>query len=271
MPVALETQHDVDQVLQGPGARDRAVLGDVSDDDHRQMAGLGDPDQRGGHLADLGDPTGRTVGVLGRHRLHGVDDEQCGGDLLDVAEDGPQVTLGRQVELLGKIPGAFGAHPHLGDRLLAGHVQRAASLLRPGRRHLQQQGRLADTRLAGQQHHRAGHQAAAEHPVQFAHPGHRPVRGLPPHLGDGHGLVARRDRSGRLGQRAGARPLLHHGAPLLALTAAADPFRGGPPALGTDVRITGGGGGLRSRHGCSLERGADIGRWSAAGSGRTGR
>ena len=47
VPVALELQHDVDQVLQHPRPGHRAVLGDVADQHHRQAAFLGQRDQRG--------------------------------------------------------------------------------------------------------------------------------------------------------------------------------------------------------------------------------
>ncbi len=53
--VALEVQHHVDEVLEHPRAGDRAVLGDVADEDGGDVAGLGDPDQRGRDLLDLGD------------------------------------------------------------------------------------------------------------------------------------------------------------------------------------------------------------------------
>ena len=101
--------------------------------------------------------------------LHGVDDEQLGPDLLDVAEHRAEVGLGGEVELVVHPAGAVGAQPHLGGRLLAGDVERAAR--GPGRLrgHLEQQRGLADAGLAGQQDRRAGHQPAAEHPVELGH------------------------------------------------------------------------------------------------------
>ena len=126
VPVALEGQHDVDQVLQQPGPGDRAVLGDVADDDHRHPAPLGHPDQRAGHLAHLGHPAGGAVGLGGADRLHRVEDHQRRRDLLDVAEHRAQVGLGGQVELVGQRVGPAGPQPHLGGGLLAGDVQRAS-------------------------------------------------------------------------------------------------------------------------------------------------
>ena len=40
VPVALEVQHHVDEVLEQPRAGDRAVLGDVADEDGRDAAVL---------------------------------------------------------------------------------------------------------------------------------------------------------------------------------------------------------------------------------------
>jgi hypothetical protein len=97
------------------------------------------------------------------------------------------------------------AQAHLLRRLLAGDVEH-----RLARRHrgggLQQQRRLADAGIAADQHHRARHQAAAEHPVQLD--------------------AARRGGSGCSGQRRGPAP-----------AAAATP----PPAPGPAAAWPGGG------------------------------
>ena len=92
-----------------------------------------------------------------------------GPDLLDVGEHGAEVGLGGEEELVVDAAGAVGAQPHLGGRLLAGDVERAGA--HPGglRGHLEQQRALADAGLAGEQDRRAGHQPAAEHPVELGH------------------------------------------------------------------------------------------------------
>ena len=53
MPVALEGDDDVDEMLEDPRAGNRAVLGHVTDQKHRHTALLGDLDDRGGDLAPL--------------------------------------------------------------------------------------------------------------------------------------------------------------------------------------------------------------------------
>ena len=41
VPLALEGEHGVDDVLEHARARERALLGDMADEDHRGRAGLG--------------------------------------------------------------------------------------------------------------------------------------------------------------------------------------------------------------------------------------
>ncbi len=93
---------------------------------------------------------------------------RVGCTCLDVAQRGLQVGFGGQVHLVVRASGALGPQPDLPGRLLAGQVQRAAADSGPAVRDLEQQRRLADPGIAGQQGHRAGDQAAAEHAVQFA-------------------------------------------------------------------------------------------------------
>ena len=149
--VALEVQHHVDEVLEHPRPGDRAVLGDVADDHGGDVAGLGHADQRGRDLLDLGDAAGHAVDAGRADGLDGVDDEQGRSDLLDVGEHGAEVGLRGEVELGLHATGAVGAQPHLGGRLLAGDVERAALVARGLRGDLQQQRALADTGLAGEQ------------------------------------------------------------------------------------------------------------------------
>ena len=162
---------------------------------------------------------------------------RAGLDRLDVAEQRGEVGLGGQVEVVAQRADPVGPQPDLGGGLLAGDVQHPARPRgqRPG---LQQQRGLADAGLAGQQHDRAGHQAAAEHPVELVHAG-RP--------GPGRGRRRPADRDGGRARRAGpqrtrggpgSRPAgwpPRRRAPGLALAAAAGPFRRPPAALGALV------------------------------------
>ena len=141
-------------------------------------------------------PPGTPSMLGGADGLHGVDDQQRRADLLDVAEHRAEVGLGGEVELVVDAAGAVGAQPHLGGRLLAGDVERAALVAGGLRGDLEQQRGLADAGLAGEQDRRAGHQAAAEHPVELGH-----AAGAERGLLDRH--LADRDR--RRGDRAGLR------------------------------------------------------------------
>ena len=84
-------------------------------------------------------------------------------------EHGAEVGLGGEVELVVDAAGAVGAQPDLGGGLLAGDVEGAVLVARGLGGDLEQQRALADAGLAGEQDRRAGHQAAAEHPVELGH------------------------------------------------------------------------------------------------------
>ena len=168
----------------GPG--DRAVLGDVPDEQHRDAAGLGHLDERRGDLADLADVAGRALDLGAADRLHRVDDDQLGLEGVDLAEHRREVGLAGEVERAGHRLDALGPGAHLRRGLLTADVEHPALavLARAGGPggDVEQQGGLADAGLAGHEHHGAGHDAAAEHPVELAAPrwGGRPPAGRRP-------------------------------------------------------------------------------------------
>ena len=231
-----------------------------------RAAVLRDADEGGCDLAHLARMPGHALGHRRRHRLHRVDDEQLGPHLVDVPEDRREVGLGGDVELVVQRAGALGAQPHLGGRLLGAGVEHPPAGPRALRRDLEQQGRLADAGLAAEQDRRARHDAAAEHAVELADAGRATGRVGRVDRRDGpRGAAgARRDRGDRADD-AGLLGCLDHGAPLLALAAAADPLEGRPPALGAPVRR---GGRASGGHGLSVGEGRDI---PAAASPRCGR
>jgi len=97
VPLTLEVQNDVDQVLEQPRAGDRAVLGDVSDQDGRDAALLCDRDEGGAHRPDLRHATGAAIGLRTGYGLDAVDDQKPGLDGIDVvaalARQGPDVPV----------------------------------------------------------------------------------------------------------------------------------------------------------------------------------
>jgi hypothetical protein len=112
-----------------------------------------------------------------------------------VGEDRAEVGLGGEVELVVHAPGAVGAQPHLGRRLLAGDVEGAALVPRGLGRDLEEQRALADAGLAGQEDGGARDEAAAEDPVELGHTAAAERRRLHRHVGDRHRRAG--DRSGR--------------------------------------------------------------------------
>ena len=234
--VALEVEDHVDDVLEDARAGDRAVLGDVADEHRGDVAGLGDPDQRGGDLLHLGDPAGHAVDVgrprwSGSSRRPGASGRTCS---MWVSTAPRSVSAARKSS--SWTPPVRSARSRTCDGgLLAGDVEGAALVARGLGGHLEQERALADSRLAGQQDRRTGDQPAAEHPVE---------------LGDAAGAEGRlradtwpigtaglRDRAGRSRPVGAAR--LGDRAPRLALAAPADPLRGLPAALAAAVRRAG--------------------------------
>ena len=103
MPVAVEMQDDVDQVLQRPRPGYRAVLGHVPDEHGGQHLLLRHLHQGGGHLADLGNPAGRAVNAGDVDGLYRVDDQQAGG----------QVGLRGKIKLIAHGPDPVSAELYL--------------------------------------------------------------------------------------------------------------------------------------------------------------
>src|SRR5690606_2065990 len=106
---------------------------------------------------------------------------------------------------------------------------------------LQQQRRLAHARIAAHQNDRPGHQPAAQHPIELAHPGGKPgvVRRI--YLAEPYRLrrrlSGRRSAAGRQAAPRRGRRRLHfpHAVPGPARRTAAQPPRGFIPALVTRI------------------------------------
>ena len=170
--VAFEREHRVDHVLDHARAGDLAVLGDVADQDDRGAGALGEADQRLRRAAHLRDRAGCGFNRVGPHRLDRVDDDEARRLALahrrdDVLDRGFGGELDRR---LGKAE-ALGAQPHLRDRFFAGDVDRAVAGFRERRGRLDQQRRFSDAGIARHQQHRAAHEPAAGHAVEFGHAG----------------------------------------------------------------------------------------------------
>ena len=177
--VALEREHRVDHMLDHARAGDLAVLGHVPDQQQSRAARLGEADQRLRRAAHLADRPGRRFDRVAPHGLNRIDDHELrrvarAKRRHDILDEGLRRELHRR---LGK-PEPGRAQTHLGSQFLARDVDDAAA--RPGDRRagLDQEGRLADARLAADQRGRAGHEPAAGHPIQLGDAGDEARLGL---------------------------------------------------------------------------------------------
>ena len=112
--VAFERQHRVDDMLEHTGAGQRAVLGDMADeqrDDAGELRQLHQPLRGVPHLGDRARRAGRVRIVEGLDR---VDREHVGRELADVREHRGQRRLvdEEHVRVEGAEP--LGPQPHLG-------------------------------------------------------------------------------------------------------------------------------------------------------------
>jgi hypothetical protein len=187
-------------VLEHARAGERALLGDVTDEQDGHPARLREPGDAIGDLADLADRAGRAGEGGGVERLHRVDDADLRPLGVERREHGVEVGLRehRHVERGAGEP--LGTQADLPRRLLAGDVQRAPpGALQVAERHRRER-RLADAGRAADQHDRAGDDAAAEDAVELADAGREAGVALGPHVGepDRLGRAAGRLRAARV-------------------------------------------------------------------------
>ena len=164
--LTLEIQHGVDHVLQHARAGQRAFLGNVADEKDRRAALLGEAHQQRRTLAHLSDAARRRLQLLSENGLDRVDDHDLGLFLAHSGDDRFDACFGHYLELVLRQIQPPRTHGHLLLRFLTSDVEggKTRGDIAQG---LQQDGRLADARIATDQHHRAIHQTATEHPIEF--------------------------------------------------------------------------------------------------------
>ena len=167
--LGLEGEHGVDQVLERLRAGDAPLLGDVPDEEQRAAAALGVLDEPLGAGAHLPHRPGQARQLLAVQRLDGVDEERFGLRLLGGGEDRLDDGLAGDQQAGVAAAQPLGPQPQLARRLLGAGVEHPPAGPRQRVGDLQQQRRLADPRLAGEQHRAPGHHAAAEHAVEQRH------------------------------------------------------------------------------------------------------
>ena len=85
-------------MLEDLGAGEVAVLGDVADEERRDVLPFRGEQQLRRRLAHLPDAAGRGLELEREHRLDRVDDDQRGPQPRDLLEDPLEAGLGEQVE-----------------------------------------------------------------------------------------------------------------------------------------------------------------------------
>jgi hypothetical protein len=118
---------------------------------------------------------------------------------------------------------AVGSQTHLLGGLFGGNHERTAPALGDLHRRLQDQGRLPHARFATDQHHRSGHEATPQNPIQFADADGSPDLSAILNLAQGHRFGGHHPPVTGLdffGKRLGD----------IATRAKAHPFAGGVPA-----------------------------------------
>ena len=118
-PLTFEIQDRVDHVLEHLGAGDRAVLGDMADQEHGRAARLGDLQEAQGALSELGNAAGQAIHVLGHDRLDRVDHRQADAAGADGGDDGVGVGFAQEQQVARAQAHATSAQADLGHRLFA--------------------------------------------------------------------------------------------------------------------------------------------------------
>ena len=109
------------------------------------------------------------------HRLDRIDDDERRLEARDLLEDALETGLGQDVERRALDAEPLAARLDLVLRLFARAVEHRPERLREVRGCLEQQRRLADARLAADEHQRPRDDAAAEHAVELADAGRQPL------------------------------------------------------------------------------------------------
>ena len=171
MRVAFKVQHRVHHVFQHPRARQCAFFGDMADQDHGGATGFGQAGQVGGAFTHLGHRA-RGAGELVRiHGLNRVNHRHLWRLGLQGGDDFFQLGFGQHVHLAVVQAQTPRPQSHLRARLFTSDIQGVLAAALQTIQGLQQQGGLANARVAANQHHTALHHAAAQDAVQFILPG----------------------------------------------------------------------------------------------------
>src|SRR5439155_7881788 len=144
MTLAFEVQHRVDNVLEHLWTGQAAVLGDVADEDGRDVLALRSEEELRSGLADLTDAAGRGLEFDGEHRLNRVDHRQRRLDACNLFEHAFDAGLRQKIQRSVAHTEAIAAALDLMLRFLPGRVQNGPDLARTVRGRLQKERGLPD-------------------------------------------------------------------------------------------------------------------------------
>ena len=170
-------------MLEDLGPRQITLLGHVANENDRRLGLLGEASEEGGGLADLRYAARRAVHGLQLHDLNGVHDDDPRTVLGDELGHRFRTGFRRHANLIRRQLQTLGAQRQLVERLFAGHVENPAAPCQPAG-NLQQQRALSRAGISTHQHDGAGHQAAAEHPVELGKSGGQTLGLLALHLAE---------------------------------------------------------------------------------------
>ena len=135
VPLALEVDHGVDEVLECLGPGDRTVLRHVTDEDHGDPVTLGEVHQAERRFADLADAPGRPVELVDRGGLDRIDDDHDRALGPRSIHDPADVVLGEDPDAIGRrsVEQAQTCRPQAGPGRATPRPRRTAPTHRPER------------------------------------------------------------------------------------------------------------------------------------------
>src|SRR5258705_8235786 len=175
--LSLEIEHGVDDVLEHARARDRALLGDMTDEKDRYVVTFRDLEESRGALAQLRHATGRGADHVGGHRLDRVDHGEDRPHLADRLDDRAEVGFAQHVDAAAVDAETARAQLDLCSGLLPRYIKDAAALGQRGGG-LHEHRALADPGVAAEQDERTAHDTAAENAIEFAETGREALLGV---------------------------------------------------------------------------------------------
>ena len=129
VPVPFKGQHNINNVLQHPRARQLTVLGDMPHRHNGGTGGLGEMNQLGAAVANLAWGPWHGIHASVVHQLNGVQDQNIRLVLAGLFQDAPQGGLRQEKKVVQPIQAAhqtFCPQANLIGRLFAAGIQHPA-------------------------------------------------------------------------------------------------------------------------------------------------